>query len=174
MFSVFFLYQFLKKTSIDNFKVWTCFVMGTESADVLADAALDLAAVMQWQCSQNTIVPGFIWQLTCITRHANEHSLSEDQCLYYIVLSLSGRVLAWLSAWSKVQTCMWPSWFHCHSLSLASVKSRLVLPLWYWLTRVVLEKAVKHCVCITVLLIMNGTFSSRRWNLENGPLTTFM
>ena len=30
--------------------------------------------------------------------------------------------------------------FNCHSLSLASVKSRLVLPFWYRLTRVVLEK----------------------------------
>ena len=33
-----------------------------------------------------------------------------------------------------------PSWCHCHSLSLASVKSRLVLPFWYRLTRVVPEK----------------------------------
>ena len=47
---------------------------------------------------------------------------------------LSGGVLAWLSVWSEVQTCIWPSWCHCHSLSLASVKSRLVLPFWYWLT----------------------------------------
>ena len=52
----------------------------------------------------------------------------------------SGGVLAWLSVWCEVQTCIWPSWCHCHSLSLASVKSRLVLPFWYWLTRVVLEK----------------------------------
>ena len=37
---------------------------------------------------------------------------------------LSGGVLAWLSVWSEVQTCIWPSWCHCHSLSLASVKSR--------------------------------------------------
>jgi len=44
------------------------------------------------------------------------------------VKKLSGGVLAWLSVWSKVQTCTWPSWCHCHSLSLASVKSRLVLP----------------------------------------------
>jgi len=41
---------------------------------------------------------------------------------------LSGGVLVWLSAWSEVQTCIRPSGFHCHSLSLASVKSRLVLP----------------------------------------------
>jgi len=38
------------------------------------------------------------------------------------VKKLSGGVLAWLSVWSKVQICIWPSW--CHSLSLASVKSR--------------------------------------------------
>ena len=49
-------------------------------------------------------------------------------------------VLAWLSVWSKVQTCIWPSWCLCHSLSLASVKSRLVLPFWYWLTWVVPER----------------------------------
>ena len=53
---------------------------------------------------------------------------------------LSGEMLAWLSVWSKVQTCIWPSWCHCHSLSLASVKSRLVLPFWYRLTQVVLDK----------------------------------
>jgi len=49
-------------------------------------------------------------------------------------------VLEWLSVWSEVQPCIWPSWCHCHSLSLASVKSRLVLPFWYWLTWVVLDK----------------------------------
>ena len=43
----------------------------------------------------------------------------------------SGWVLAWLSVWSEVQTCIWPSWCHCRSLSLASVISRLVLPFWY-------------------------------------------
>ena len=63
---------------------------------------------------------------------------------------LSGGVLAWLSVWGEVLTCIWPSWCHCHSLSLASVKSRLVLPLWYRLTWVVPERAVKRvcgCVC---------------------------
>ena len=53
---------------------------------------------------------------------------------------LSSGVLAWLSVWSEVQTCIWSSWCHCHSLSLASQKSRLVLPFWYRLTRVVPEK----------------------------------
>ena len=34
---------------------------------------------------------------------------------------LSEGVLAWLSVWSKVQTCIWLSWCHYHSLSLVSV-----------------------------------------------------
>ena len=56
------------------------------------------------------------------------------------VKKLSSEVLAWLSVWSEVQTCIWPSWCHCHSLSLAPVKSRLVLPFWYRLTRVFAAK----------------------------------
>ena len=64
---------------------------------------------------------------------------------------MSGGVLVWLSVWSELQTCIWPSWCHCHSPSLASVKSRLVLPFWYWLTRVVPDKGPLNgyvCVCI--------------------------
>ena len=61
----------------------------------------------------------------------------------------SGGVLAWLSVWSEVQTCIWPSWCHCHSLYLASLKSRLVLPFWYRLTWVVPEKwPLNGCVCV--------------------------
>ena len=68
------------------------------------------------------------------------------------VKNLSGGMRAWLSVWSKVQTCIWPSWCHCHSLSLASVKSRLVLPSWYWLTWVVLGKGLfSVCVCSTIV-----------------------
>ena len=64
---------------------------------------------------------------------------------------LSGGVLAWLLVWSEVQACIWPSWCHCHSLSVATVKSRLVLPFWYWLTRVVLDKGLLNgCVCVCV------------------------
>ena len=65
--------------------------------------------------------------------------------------SLSGGVMAWLSVCSEVQTCIWPSGFHCNSLSLASVKSRLVLPFWYWLIRVVPDKGpLNGCVCVCV------------------------
>jgi len=60
-------------------------------------------------------------------------------------------MLAWLSVWSEVQTCIRPSWCHCHSLSLASVKSRLVLPFWHWLIRVVSDKGpLNGCVCAYV------------------------
>ena len=77
----------------------------------------------------------------------------------------SGGVLVWLSVWSEVQTCIWPSWCLCHSLSLASVKSRLVLPFWYRLTWVVPEKGplngcVCVCVCVTcITLCERGTSS---------------
>jgi len=70
---------------------------------------------------------------------------------------LSGGVLVWLSVWSKVLACIWPSWCQCHSLSLASVKSRLVLPFWYRLTWVVPEKEplnVCVCVCVFGMLIV--------------------
>jgi len=73
------------------------------------------------------------------------------------VKKLSGGVLAWLSVWSEMQTCMWPSWCHCYSLSLASVKSRLVLPFWYRLTRVVPAKGpLNGCVCVWRHYIQQG------------------
>ena len=65
---------------------------------------------------------------------------------------LSGGVLAWLSVWSEMQTCIWPSWCHCHSLSLASVKSRLVLPFWYRLIQVVPQKDRLMGLCVFALI----------------------
>ena len=71
---------------------------------------------------------------------------------------LSGRVLAWLSVWSELQTCIRPSWCYCHSLSLASAKSRLVVPFWYRLTWVVPEKAPLNgedvCVCVCECIVV--------------------
>jgi len=64
---------------------------------------------------------------------------------------LNGVVLVWLSAWSNVQTCIWSNLCHCHSLSLVSVKSRLVLPFWYWLTRVFPDiEPLNECMCVCV------------------------
>ena len=70
------------------------------------------------------------------------------------VKKLSGGVLGWLSVWNEMQTCIWPSWCHCHSLSLASVKCRLVLPFWYRLSWVVSEKGpLNGCVCVCSVII---------------------
>ena len=83
--------------------------------------------------------------------------ISQMFCTWFSALScwLGDKVIRpvtkseWCGAdWSKVQTCIWPSWCHCHSLSPASVKSRLVLPFCYRLTRLVLDKGqLNVCVC---------------------------
>ena len=44
--------------------------------------------------------------------------------------------------------CIWPGWCHCHSLSLASVKSRLVSAFWYCLTWVVPDNGPLNGVCV--------------------------
>ena len=87
------------------------------------------------------------------------------------VKNLSGGVLAWLSVWSEMQTCIWPSWCYCHSLSLASVKSRLVLLFWYRLTRVIPEKEpINGFVCVCVLLTSCGIL----WQLFTAGLPTHL
>jgi len=61
-----------------------------------------------------------------------------------------------LAGGQNSKRCMWPSCYHCHSPSLASVKSRLVLRFWYRLTWVIpdkIQRAVKWlcvyvCVCV--------------------------
>jgi len=64
---------------------------------------------------------------------------------------LSGGVLAWLPVWSEMQTCIWPSWCHYHSLSLASVKSRLVFTARCYAS-VVLAMGLCLCPCLSVCL----------------------
>jgi len=59
---------------------------------------------------------------------------------------------------------IWPSWCHCHSLSLASVKCRLVLPFWYRLTMVVPEKGPLNvcmyvCMYVTYSLVLLKSIS---------------
>jgi len=34
----------------------------------------------------------------------------------------------WLPVWGEMQICIWPSWFHCHSLTLAPIN-----PDWFYL-----------------------------------------
>ena len=88
-------------------------------------------------CLQCFEMPSVLWRCWLGGRKGTRH-----------VKNLSGGVLAWLSVWSEVQTCIWPSWCHCHSLSLASVKSSLVLPFWYRLTWVVPDRGPLNGLCV--------------------------
>ena len=71
--------------------------------------------------------------------------------------------------WDEMQTCIWPSRCHCHSLSLCSSKSRLVLPswflpFWYLLTRVVpdkFQKSSKTIVCVCYFDPISGKFGGQ-------------
>jgi len=69
---------------------------------------------------------------------------------------LSGEMLAWLCVWVNMQICIWPSWCHCHSLSLAPAN-----PDWFYLpgagspgwSRTKSKRAVKWlhvCACVWV------------------------
>jgi len=76
---------------------------------------------------------------------------------------LSGEVLAWLSSGARCRLAYGPAdatASHC-LLLFASVKSRLVLPFWYRLTRVVLDKGPLNgcvCVCVCVCELLHYTF----------------
>ena len=95
--------------------------------------------------------------LTLLVRRLEGHPACKKQ---------SGGVLVWLSVWNKVQTCIWPSWCHCHSLSLVSVKSRLVLPFWYRLTWVDPEKGpLNVCVCVFLFYHSVHCYSDGWWGV---------
>ena len=103
--------------------------------------------MLKFMCSYNWIV--FTYLLCCL------------QC-FDTVGWVVGCWRGYLSG-SEVQTCIWPSWCHCHSLSLASVKSRLVLPFWYRLTRIVPEKGpLNVCVCVTYFA-WYCSYQNSRW-----------
>ena len=83
--------------------------------------------------------------------------------------------MAWLSVWSEVQTCICSSWCHCHSLFLASAKSRFVLPFWYRLTRVVLEKGPLKRVCVLLASSLRHkvVIEHREIFIQSQPYTQF-
>jgi len=75
------------------------------------------------------------------------------------------KLSAWVLAWLSGVRCR-PSGCHCHWLSLASEKSRLVLPFWYRLTRVVLDKGpLNGCVCggIPLIPVVSWYEGGRQW-----------
>jgi len=54
---------------------------------------------------------------------------SNARILFTQPFQLQCGMLVWLCVWVKVQICIWPSWCHCHSLSLAPVN-----PDWFYLS----------------------------------------
>ena len=82
---------------------------------------------------------------------------------------LSGGMLVWLSVWSKVQTCIWPSCCHCHSLTVKTVScfskiqigSTFLVPAHLGSPG---KRAVKRmCVCLHIM--------ARNWRHEAyGPM----
>jgi len=66
-----------------------------------------------------TIHQGLQYKRTCSSfRYAQKIMLLVGQQEGYLSCKkLSWGALAWLSVWSEVQTCIWPSWCHWNSLS---------------------------------------------------------
>ena len=136
----------------------------TSRALLAARAAMTTTLLLQWFASVLwynwvTVWASSLWNKTCanypqrfpLVPSVLWHCWLGGRKGIWPVKNLSSEVLAWLSVWSEVQTCIWPSWCHCHSLSLAPVKSRLVLPFWYWLTWVVPDIGpLNGCVCVCV------------------------
>jgi len=67
-----------------------------------------------------------------------------------------------------VQTCIWPSGCHCHSLSLAAVKSRLVYPAHPGSPGQRVVKWVCVCVCVSLMPIYINTYM---WGSARTKLT---
>ena len=69
-----------------------------------------------------------------------------------------------------MQICIWPSWCHCHSLSLCSSKSRLVLSYSFYfsdagspgLSRTKSKRAVKRPCCVVSVTRQRRGAKSRR------------
>jgi len=75
-----------------------------------------------------------LWNVNCNTSYTEHWFTGYLQYIHYAFSALtllvgrqeghpackqlSGGVLVWLSVWSELQTCIWPTWCHCHSLSL--------------------------------------------------------
>ena len=118
---------------------------------------LCLARALFWESTSTHFVQSF--ECTCCAFSAFT-LLAGQQKGHPASKKLSGGVLVWLSVWSEMQTCIWPSWCHGHSLSLASVKSRWAIRFWYWLTWVVLDKEpLNGCVCFWMLILHSLSLS---------------
>jgi len=88
----------------------------------------------------------FLWDVICLGLQCFDTVGWQEGHL--ACKKLSGGVLAWLSVWSEVQTCILAQLMPLLVTVSCSSKIQIGLPFWYWLTRVVPEKGpLNGCVC---------------------------
>ena len=91
---------------------------------------------------------------------------------------LSGGVLAWLSVWSELQTCICPSWCHFHScFSKIQIGFTFLVPAYPGTAGSPGKRAIKWvcvCVCVCVCVSVGETEKSVKFekcaNKENGSV----
>ena len=76
---------------------------------------------------------------------------------------LSGGVLVWLSVWSEVPTCIWPSWCRCHStvFCFSKIQIGFTFPVLAHVGNPGKKRPLNGCVCVQVWTA-NGTGHQRR------------
>ena len=112
----------------------------SESANVTLRASIETILWNQWTppILQFTFFASPVVSGTTLIFHSSKKKRAFSALTLLVAWQeghLACKKTEWWSAgvvvWSEVQTCIWPGWCHCHSLPLASVKSRLLLPFWY-------------------------------------------
>ena len=94
--------------------------------------SLDCQEWLDIQCLDQVMITTWLF---CLSSAINNYYCTVLWCCWLggkkgirPVKKLSGGMLAWLCVWVKVPICIWPSWWHCHSLSLDPVN-----PDWFYL-----------------------------------------
>ena len=156
-------YRFLRGVAMSLSSTWfhfmylsCCWWAGTQTESLLVCTAKCII-VLVWYRWMNHLKMSFLFR--CL--NFNNLSNSAFSALTLLVGRQEGHpacknirvVGCWCGCLSGAgcRLALWPSWCRCHPLSFASVKSRLVLPFWYWLTWVVPDKGpLNGCVCVCV------------------------
>jgi len=124
--------------SVDSSALWSNFSCWTLGKWMLSGAATR-SSLSFWNFLTDVTLPSVLWYCWLGIRKSIQPAknlLMKCWCGYLF--------------WSEVQIlCMWSSWCHCTPSSLASLKSRMVLPFWCWLTQIVLEKRpLNQCLSV--------------------------
>jgi len=119
---------------------------------------------IQWQTQT-------VWQ--SLSTNINNRLMALWQVLWHCWLGVRKSIWPVKSEWCGYLSearcrlfAIWSSWCHCipkHPSPLASFKSKLVLPFWYWLTQAVLEKRpLNGCHSSSIFPGLPGWVGTRR------------